>query len=64
MSENGLHKIPVLTKALGAIASLHTAVESSEWDYECRICAGIPYPCVTRRVADEALSAIERKAKQ
>lgn len=63
MSENGLHKIPVLTKALGSIASLHAAVESGEVDYVCRICAGIPYPCVTRRVADEALSAIERKVK-
>lgn len=62
MSENGLHKIPILTRALGLVASLHTPVESIELGQECRICS-IPYPCMTRRVADEALQAIERKVK-
>lgn len=60
MSENGLHKIPVLTKALGSIASLHTAVEVQGEAPVCRMC-DVAYPCLTRRVADEALQAIERK---
>lgn len=53
-------KLAISVKALGLVASLHTPVESIELGQECRICS-IPYPCMTRRVADEALQAIERE---
>lgn len=59
MSENGLHKIPVMRTALEQIQELHTETlyDSATQGrvYLCWKCQDF-YPCKTRKLADEALT--------
>jgi len=61
MSENGLHKIPIMKQALEAIQELHGPKSHV---CECGDCHGpycdhcqVDYPCPTRELADRALGA-------
>lgn len=64
MSENGLHRIPVMRAALVAIQELHKPAKGwiSEREYllYCSDCGDATYPCKTRKLADEALGGEER----
>lgn len=71
MSENGLHKIPVMRSALVAIQELHepvsimigfTTAGAKITESVCKHCTQIadpgtyfPHPCATRRLADKGL---------
>jgi len=67
MSENGLHKIPVMKQALAAIQELHEGVEAlmnpGRHERLVKVCTGCGtddgnwqhWPCPTRKLADEAL---------
>jgi len=60
MSENGLHKIPVMKQALEAIQELHTRQDVTnlfgDSHVRCEHCRHW-FPCETRRLADRALGA-------
>ena len=55
MSENGLHKIPVMRAALVAIQELHKPYITKAQKALCFRC-GINWPCDTRKLADEGLT--------
>lgn len=59
MSENGLHKIPVMRAALVAIQEQHKPYLTKAQEALCLRC-GITWPCPTRKLADEALGGGER----
>lgn len=72
MSENGLHRIPVMKSALEQIQELHypaqilkgfntSGAELTEW--VCKYCTTIAepgtyftFPCATRKLADDGLA--------
>lgn len=61
MSENGLHKIPVMRSALVAIQELHKPCKTFAGIVVCDVCnsitgKAISYPCETRRLADQGLA--------
>lgn len=68
MSENGLHKIPVMRAALVAIQELHKpqlvedffsdikGSSANRWMRVCSTCDTDDYPCGTRKLADEGLT--------
>lgn len=61
MSENGLHRIPVMRAALEQIQAQHAKTywtgqdEVWELNAKCDECRNA-YPCATRKMADEALT--------
>ncbi|GGJ59130.1 hypothetical protein [Glutamicibacter ardleyensis] len=63
MSENGLHRIPVMRTALEQIQELHPT-HLEDWGIlgrmkACRTCH-TAYPCKTRKLADAALDRMAR----